>query len=101
MNSNHTKRDEHDHRLLVFWAADCAKRMISHFEGNYPEDDRPRKALEAGRAWARDEITMSEARTAAYAIIAATSASDTDATTEHDWQYQRLAKHLQTVVFPD
>jgi hypothetical protein len=30
-----------------------------------PEDDRPRRAIDLGRAWARGEITMTEARTAA------------------------------------
>jgi hypothetical protein len=142
MKNNHVKPlDEQDHRLLVFWAADCAERVLLHFEENYPNDSRPRKALEAGRAWGRGEIAMSKARVAAfaahaaardsehasaraaaraaghaaatahvasharhaaaYAVSAATVANDANDTTERDWQFQRLAKHLQPIVFPN
>lgn len=50
--------DEQDHRALALWAADCAERVLPLFEGKCPEDDRPRGAIEAGRAWARGEIAM-------------------------------------------
>jgi len=77
MKVEHAKRlDEQDHRSLVLWAADCAEHVLPCFEENYSEDDRPRKALEAGRAWARGELSMSEARAAAFAAHAA--ARDTD-----------------------
>ncbi len=36
-----------------------------------PVDDRPRKALESARAWQQGEITISDARTAAFAAHAA------------------------------
>lgn len=58
------KPDKRDHRLLVLWAADCAKHVLPYFEETYPKDTRPRNAVEAGRAWARGEIAMSEARAA-------------------------------------
>jgi hypothetical protein len=45
--------DENDHKASVLWAADCAEHVLPHFEERYPNDDRPRKAVEAGRAWAR------------------------------------------------
>jgi hypothetical protein len=54
-----------DHRLLGVWAADCAERVLHHFEGARPDDDRPRRAIELGRAWARGEVGWAEARTAA------------------------------------
>ena len=54
-----------DHRLLATWAADCAERVLHHFEGAQPTDDRPRRAIDLGRSWARGEITWWEARTAA------------------------------------
>ena len=60
-----------NHRTLVLWATDCAEHVLSYFEEKYPKDNRPRKAIEAGRAWVRGEITMSEARTAAFAAHAA------------------------------
>ena len=57
-------RDD-DHHLLAMWAADCAQHVLHHFEQARPEDDRPRRAINLGRAWARGEITMTQARTAA------------------------------------
>jgi hypothetical protein len=56
---------DHNHRLLAMWAADCAEHVLPHFEQERPADDRPRRAIELGRAWARGEIAWSEARTAA------------------------------------
>ncbi len=61
-----------NHHLLALWAAACAEHVLHCFEEVQPEDDRPRHALEQARAWARGEITMSQARTAAgYAMAAA------------------------------
>ncbi len=54
-----------DHRLLAVWAADCAQHVLHFFEQAQPSDDRPRRAIEQARAWARGEITMTQARTAA------------------------------------
>jgi hypothetical protein len=65
-----------DHRTLAIWAADCAEHVLSYFEDQYPKDNRPRKAIEAGRAWVRGEISVSEARTAAFAAHAAARDSD-------------------------
>jgi hypothetical protein len=59
-----TLRDD-DHRLLAMWAADCAQHVLHHFEQARPKDDRPRRAIDLGRAWARGEVTWAEARTAA------------------------------------
>jgi hypothetical protein len=60
-----------DHRLLAIWAADCAQHVLHLFEQKQPGDDRPRRAIEQARAWARGEITMTQARTAAFAAHAA------------------------------
>ena len=54
-----------DHRLLAMWAAACAEHVLHLFEQARPKDDRPRRAIDLGRAWARGEITWWEARTAA------------------------------------
>jgi hypothetical protein len=59
------KLDGQDHSSLALWAADCAWRVLPYFEGEHPGDDRPRRAIEAGRAWARGEIRVGEARAAA------------------------------------
>jgi hypothetical protein len=60
-----------DHHLLAVWAADCARHVLHFFEHVRPGDDRPRSAIELSRAWARGEITMTQARTAAFAANAA------------------------------
>ncbi|MFI5273943.1 MAG: putative immunity protein [Ktedonobacterales bacterium] len=65
------RRDTQDHRSLVLWATDCAEHVLPSFEEQYPQDDRPRNAVEAGRAWARGEIALGEARGAAFAAHAA------------------------------
>ena len=57
--------EDNDHHLLAIWAADCSEHVLPHFEEARPDDDRPRRAIELGRAWARGEITWWEARTAA------------------------------------
>ena len=57
--------EDSDHRLLAKWAADCAEHVRHLFEAVQPADTRPRQAIELARAWARGEITMSQARTAA------------------------------------
>ena len=57
--------EDRDHRLLAVWAGDCAEHVRHFFEQARPGDDRPRRAIELGRAWARGEVTWWEARTAA------------------------------------
>lgn len=54
-----------DHHLLALWAAECAEHVLRFFEDVRPDDDRPRRAIEQARAWARGEVRMTEARTAA------------------------------------
>jgi hypothetical protein len=53
-----------DHRALARWAAACAEHVLELFECARPADGRPRAAIEAARAWARGEGTMTQARTA-------------------------------------
>lgn len=59
-----TLTDEH-HQLLALWAATCAEHVLHLFESVRPDDPRPRQAIEQARAWARGEIKMTQARTAA------------------------------------
>jgi hypothetical protein len=42
-----------DHATLAVWAIDCAERVLPYFEEKYPEDHRPRQALET----LRDRVT--------------------------------------------
>ena len=59
------------HRALALRAAERAELVLGHFEVRHPHDNRPRRAIEAGRAWARGELAMTESRVAAFAAHAA------------------------------
>jgi len=63
------------HRLLAAWAADCAEHVLDLFSSQHPDDDRPRHAIEQARAWSRGEISMIQAREAAYGAHAAARAA--------------------------
>ena len=40
-----------DHRTLGVWAKACAERVLPHFAAAFPDDPRPRQALETLQAW--------------------------------------------------
>jgi len=40
-----------DHKTLAIWAIDCAERVLPYFEEKYPEDHRPRQAIETLQTW--------------------------------------------------
>ena len=61
-----------NHRILAVWAADCAERALPYFERRHPGDDRPRKAIQAARAWARTGVfRMADVRNISLAAHAA------------------------------
>lgn len=61
-----------DHRTLAIWAADCAERVLPYFEERYPEDNRPRKAIDALRTWVQTGVfRMADVRRDALAAHAA------------------------------
>jgi hypothetical protein len=61
-----------NHKILAIWAADCAERVLPYFEEKYPEDNRPRKAIEALREWVRTGVfRMADVRKTALAPHAA------------------------------
>ena len=45
-----------DKKSVVSWACDCAEHVLPYFEKTYPNDPRPRQAIEAGRTWVRTGI---------------------------------------------
>jgi hypothetical protein len=55
--------------IAVQWAAECARRVLKHYEDHYPEDKRPREAIQAALKWAKDptEANRNAAAAAAYA----------------------------------
>ncbi len=60
-----------DHKALALWAAACAERVQPFFEQGNIGDDRPRRAIEAARAWAIGHVSVAEARMAALTAHAA------------------------------
>ncbi len=70
------KYDKQDQRLMATWAADCAERVLPFFEQAYPQDDRPRKAIEACRTWVNTGVfKMADIRGASLAAHAAARAA--------------------------
>jgi hypothetical protein len=49
------KYNKQDQRSMATWAADCAEKVLPFFEKAYPEDERPRKAIEVCRTWVHYE----------------------------------------------
>ena len=64
-----------DRRSLALFAADCAAYVLPLFEKKHPKDDRPRKAIQAARRWARNptQKNASAAASAAYAAYASSA----------------------------
>src|SRR5260370_28296764 len=54
-----------DHKTLALWAIDCAERVMPYFEETYPQDHRPRHAIETLKTWiATGAFTMTGIRKA-------------------------------------
>jgi hypothetical protein len=56
-----TERIDHqvfkpDQTILALWASDCAEHVLPYFEDKQPGDDRPRRAIEMCRDWARTGV---------------------------------------------
>jgi len=61
-----------EQKILALWAADCAEHVLPFFEDKYPNDDRPRKAIEACREWISTGVfRMADVRKASLAAHAA------------------------------
>lgn len=58
---------DNDHHLLALWAAECAEQVLHLFESVCPNDDRPRNAIKATRAWVNGEISMTMSKSVAGA----------------------------------
>lgn len=82
-----TLTDAH-HHLLAVWAADCAEHVLHLFEAEQPDDPRPRRTIASTRAWARGEMTMSQARAAAGRL-------------ECRWQREQLPAEIRELVIDD
>ena len=65
--------------LARLFACDCAERVIHLYEQAYPDDKRPRQAIDVARKFARGEITADELAAAWAAAGAAAVAAARDA----------------------
>ncbi|PIU21641.1 MAG: hypothetical protein COT15_01205 [Candidatus Diapherotrites archaeon CG08_land_8_20_14_0_20_34_12] len=71
--------EKQKHRTLVLWTIECANSILPIFEEKYPQDKRPREAIEAAKAWANGKIKMPIAKKAAHATHnAATAVAEED-----------------------
>ena len=52
------------HTVLVLWALAWAEETVDTLEARYPQERRPREALEAARAWAAGTLKMRPAQRA-------------------------------------
>jgi hypothetical protein len=61
--------------ILWTFACDCTERALPNYERVYPDDDRPRQAVNARRRWLIGKCSGEELRAAADAADAAYSAA--------------------------
>ena len=62
-------------RISRLFACDCSERVLPIFEKQYPEDKRPRQAIEVARRFANGKATLKEIEAASLAAHAAYSAA--------------------------
>jgi len=77
---------------LRLFACDCAARVLPIYEAKYPDDMRPREAIETARLYARGEVDsgqLAAARDAAWDAAGATAWK-----AEREWQMGRLRQYI-------
>ena len=91
--------------VAVRFALASARRCLDKFEVKYPEDNRPRQAIEAAEAWVNDQTE--EKRSAAWsaaesaarsAASAAWSAESAARSAEQKWQSEELDHIIKEVL---
>ncbi len=60
MSSPQTLSEE-ERRIVAFWGADCAERVLGLFEAEAPDRTGPRDAIARARAFARGELATARA----------------------------------------
>jgi hypothetical protein len=75
------ERNSRNHRRFALLAAKEAERVVLIFEQERPKDNRPRRAIEAIRAWAQGkrELGMAEVRELSLGAHAAAREAKSDA----------------------
>ena len=72
--------EDHKPRIVRF-AADCAEHVLHIWEARYPEDLRPREAIDAARKWADNPTEENKKAAARAAVVHAARAADAAAVT--------------------
>lgn len=57
-------------KTLAVWAIDCLERFMPYLESKYPDEQRPRMAINILQTWLNDDITMWEARKYCWEVLA-------------------------------
>jgi len=85
-----------DDRTLRLFACNCAERALCLFEREYPDDTRPRNAIEVARRFADGAATSAELDSARAAARAAAWAAawDSARAAELDWQVRRMIEMI-------
>ena len=92
--------DSDGERLLHEWACWCAEQVLPMFEGRYPDDKRPRRAIETKRRWldgnaSDEELNAACAAAGAAAYAAARAASVAASAAARDAAYAAMEKQTQ------
>ena len=105
------EQDAARNRAAREFACDCAEAVLPIFERVWPEDKRPRHAIDVARRFANGSASASElaaardaawdaARDAAWAAAGA-AAGDAARDVERKWQTSRLLKYLNGKIKPE
>jgi len=78
-------------RSQRLFASDCAERMLPLYEAAYPNDTRPRVAIDTARRYANGEATLQELAAASDAAWDAASAAARAAAWDAAWDAARDA----------
>ena len=70
-----------EHKRLALQAAKSAEKVLELFTQERPDDSRPKAAIDAARRWAAGELSVADARKAAFAAHAAARECSTPAST--------------------
>jgi len=91
-----------DQRTLALWAADCAEHVLPYFEKEYPKDNRPRKAIEACRAWVNTGVfRMAEIRKASLDAHAAARKAKEEGNNESCFAARAAGQAVATAHVPE
>lgn len=97
-----------EHKKLALQAAHYAEMVLTLFTQERPDDSRPKAAIEAARNWAAGELSVADARKAAFAAhaaarecsipaaIAAARSAGHAAATAHVWTHAAVAETYMT-----